>query len=205
MKTKPYGGWGRLCLSKSGKWLVGAVLLGLGFANSASVWAQGSETRFGFIENRAPSYTQRPGYGVYSTTMYPPVNTYGFKHAETVVEKGTRVALLNTSSRSVPSSSSGSGINVPPPNLMVVSGLPRGTTTRSRVTPNRPLFPRRNLGLQTTKDGFYVMPRTRNLPDNGRTLSARRNQAKTSAFSKTRVKSTKRVGLRNLFRRNKGR
>ncbi|MEM1293828.1 MAG: hypothetical protein AAGH89_00590 [Verrucomicrobiota bacterium] len=183
------GGRGRLWLSKSGKWLIGAVLLGIGFTTTSG-WAQSSETRFGFVERQAGL---RQGYGVYSTTAFPAVNTYGFKHAAVVVEKGSKVALLSNSGSSIPSGAVNTGANVPPPNLMVVSGR-SATQTATTPAPRRRLFARRT-ETGTSSDGYYLLSRTRGNPPSAQTSSVRRTTAVSSASSK------KKIGLRNLFRR----
>lgn len=184
------GGCGRLCLSKSRKWLLLATLLGMGITTT-SIWAQGSETRFGFLERQTGF---RQGYGVYSTTAFPAVNTYGFKHAAVVVDRGTKVALLSSSSStSVPSGAVNTGSSVPPPNLMVVSGR---SASRPAATPapKRRLFARRTES-GTTRDGLYILSRTRGNPPKAQTSTIR----KTTSYSQ--VPGKKRVGLRNLFRK----
>ncbi len=179
---------------------MGAVLLVVGYLALEPVSAQGSKTRFGFLEEqRLESYLLRPGYGVYSTTALPPVNTYGFKHAGGAVERGARVALIRRGSSALPSG----GSSIPPPNLMVVSGLRPGTAAPTSGA--RRLFARNNtnLGLRTTNDGYYIMPRTRNLPTNSRTTVRRSKPAsKKAAAPKTKRRG---IGLRSLFGRSKAR
>tara|TARA_R110002096_G_scaffold206192_8_gene392356 strand:- start:1282 stop:1863 length:582 start_codon:yes stop_codon:yes gene_type:complete len=192
MNTIDIGGCGRLYLSKSGKWLIGAVLLGIGFSTSTG-WAQSSETRFGFVERQA-GFSQ--GYGVYSTTAFPAVNTYGFKHAALAVEKGKKVALLSSSGSSLPSSNVNTGASVPPPNLMVVSGRSASSASRAATTsaPRRRLFAR-NTESGVSKDGFYILSRTNGNPPKSQTANVR----STTTYSESPAK--KRLGLRNLFRR----
>ncbi len=182
---------GRQCLSNSRKWLFSAVLLAIGFNATPSIWAQGSQTRFGFLEdNPTRSSSLNQGFGVYSTTALPPVNTSGFTHAGIAVERGSRVALLSTPRQSLPTGGS-NGLSVPPPNLMVVSGLPANRSVGMEPTVRRRFFPRRTEEPRTTKEGYYIHSKTRTQP--ARTTSVVRKT--TSQASKPRP------GLRNLFRR----